>query len=144
MSEPSKNLNAPGSPPASPEKLTVYPGAPKKRNRHIARLTPTPIHSPSNSFVEYGSPRTPPPPEEKEQVCPGAPARKQSSTSKSEASIEPALKKLPRIQSAQKCAWCNRYFWSMDELSIYDGNDEEYTGWIVHDSCNINQKFGDV
>ncbi len=121
-------MSDPSSPPPSNKKL-VCPGAPKKRLRHIA---PTPVHSP----VEPSSPRTPPPPEEKELICPGAPARK---SSKIEYHV-PAEKKLTRLQLAQKCAWCGRYLWAMDDLSIYDGPDGGYIGWIVHDSCNINSK----
>jgi len=50
-------------------------------------------------------------------------------------SLEPTKNTL--IQFAQKCAWCNFYIYSTDKTNTYNGTDESFYGWMVHDSCNI-------
>ena len=49
--------------------------------------------------------------------------------------------KMPKIQYAQKCAWCRRYLICCDKISTYDGDDQDYQGWMVHDSCNLHPSF---
>lgn len=52
--------------------------------------------------------------------------------------IEIRQVKMPKIQYAQKCAWCRRYLFYDEEVRTYDGDDPDYQGWMVHDSCNLN------
>jgi hypothetical protein len=49
--------------------------------------------------------------------------------------------KMPKIQYAQKCAWCGRYLFCYDEIGTYDGDDPDYQGWMVHESCNLHPSF---
>ncbi len=55
--------------------------------------------------------------------------------------LQPPIKtRYRRLQVAQKCAWCGKYLWAGEEIGIYDGPDDEYTDWMVHDSCNLVPK----
>jgi len=55
---------------------------------------------------------------------------------------EETPKRLPKIQAAQKCAWCGRYLTGRDEIATFDGSDPDYQGWMCHAECNINSVLG--
>lgn len=44
-------------------------------------------------------------------------------------------KSLPMEQRAQKCPWCCRYLLFDDLLTVYNGKDTRYQGWLVHEEC---------
>jgi hypothetical protein len=41
----------------------------------------------------------------------------------------------PMIQMAQKCAFCDRYIHADEETDSYNGDLDEYQGWMCHASC---------
>lgn len=51
---------------------------------------------------------------------------------------QPLPKKYPKIQCAQKCAWCGRYLFGGDDIATYNGPDEDYEGWMCHAECNLH------
>ncbi len=48
-----------------------------------------------------------------------------------------------KLQAGQKCPWCGKHIFGTQLAAIYDGEEEEYFGWIVHDACNNNPSQGD-
>jgi hypothetical protein len=52
----------------------------------------------------------------------------------------PIPKKWRSIQ--QVCPWCKKHIFSMEDISVYDGDNPEYAEWLAHDSCNRKPSFG--
>jgi hypothetical protein len=49
----------------------------------------------------------------------------------------------PKIQMAQKCAWCYNYLFIDEKISTYNGNDPDYQGWMCHYECNLDETTED-
>lgn len=65
--------------------------------------------------------------------CPPAPKRESVHVSRTRTGNN----RIPKIQFAQKCVWCDKYLDASDEITTYSGDNPDYEGWICHNACDL-------